>query len=556
MKPGTLALLLGIGILAATREPGAAPVRSPRLLVASASPSGGAIQPVAAGVDDHPADGASSNVNGVLEPGETVQISPFWKSTLGDAQAFTGSASNLSGPPGPSYSFPDPLADYGTVAAGATSDCATATGDCYLLTVSGARPAPHWDVSFKETLSILGISTTWTIHVGKSFTDVPTTHPFYAYVEQLFHLQVTGGCGNGIYCPGAPVTRGQMAVFLLKSEHGAGYPPPACHGLFGDVPCPGGQFVDWIEQLYNEGITGGCRASPLLYCPDDPVTRGQMAALLLKTAHGPAYNPPTCHGIFDDVPCPGGQFVDWIEQLYNEGITGGCGGNDYCPDASVTRGQMAVFLLRTFAPLNPPVPTPTIPPVTPTATSTATLTPTPTRTGSMPPTPSNTPTATVTPSVTRTRSVTPTLTGSSTPTFTRTPTSTRTSTKTRTPTKSPTPNTNHIVQVGPSGSTSFVDSSSGNSTTTIPVGTIVEWDWVQGLHSSTSGTCDSSNCIPGAVGGELWNSGQHNTGFTFTYQFNNVGTFTYFCTVHGVMMQGLVNVLPLTPTPPGRPVSR
>jgi plastocyanin len=542
MKPGVLVLLLGLGILSATREPGAAPERSPHLLAASASPSGGVIQPVAAGVDDHPADGTSSNVNGVLEPGETVQISPFWKNTLGSGQAFTGSASNLSGPPGPSYSFPDAFADYGTVASGATADCATATGDCYLLSVQGARPVPHWDVAFTETLSILGISTTWTIHVGESFTDVPTTHPFYAYIEQLFHLQITGGCGAGLYCPGSAVTRQQMAAFLLKAEHGSNYVPPGCAGVFGDVPCPS-QFADWIEQLYNEGITGGCQASPLLYCPGNPVTRAQMAAFLLKTEHGPAYVPPACQGIFADVPCPS-QFADWIEQLFNEGITGGCGGNNYCPNAPVTRGQMAVFLLRTFAPLTPPVPTPTAPPVT--ATSTPTLTPTvpsptPTLTGSMPPTHTNTPTPTATPSVTLAPSVTPTLTGSATQTATFTRTNTNTPTFTRTPTGSPTPTatpTGHLVFVG-SGGNNFVDSVSGTSITTITAGETVTWVWQAGLHSTTSGSC-----TPTCIADGNWNSGQHSPPFTFMHTFStaNPSGYNYFCSVHGAMMQGIVFV--------------
>src|SRR5512142_1925697 len=103
MKPGALLLLLGIGVVAAMREPGAAPARAPQLLARASSPAGSVIQPVAVGVDGHSAAGTASNVNGVLEPGETVQVSPFWKNTLGDAQAFTGTASNLAGPPGPSY---------------------------------------------------------------------------------------------------------------------------------------------------------------------------------------------------------------------------------------------------------------------------------------------------------------------------------------------------------------------------------------------------------------------------------------------------------------------
>jgi hypothetical protein len=137
-----------------------------------------------------------------------------------------------------------------------------------------------------------------------------------------------------------------MAVFLLKAEHGSAYVPPACTGIFGDVVCPG-QFADWIEQLYAEGITGGCGGGN--YCPSAAVTRAQMAAFLLKTEHGSSYTPPSCTGIFGDVACPS-LFADWIEQLYAEAITGGCSSDPllYCPSSSNTRGQMAVFLVKTF----------------------------------------------------------------------------------------------------------------------------------------------------------------------------------------------------------------
>ena len=43
------------------------------------------------------------------------------------------------------------------------------------------------------------------------------------------------------------------------------------------------EFQELIERIYYEGITGGCSASPLLYCPGSSVTRGQMAPLLKKT---------------------------------------------------------------------------------------------------------------------------------------------------------------------------------------------------------------------------------------------------------------------------------
>ncbi|HEX4441167.1 MAG TPA: S-layer homology domain-containing protein [Thermoanaerobaculia bacterium] len=50
-----------------------------------------------------------------------------------------------------------------------------------------------------------------------TFGDVPTSHPFFQYVEALAASGITGGCGSGNYCPDTPVTRGQMAVFLSKA---------------------------------------------------------------------------------------------------------------------------------------------------------------------------------------------------------------------------------------------------------------------------------------------------------------------------------------------------
>ena len=178
------------------------------------------------------------------------------------------------------------------------------------------------------------------------FSDVPQDNIFHDDVEFIFRAGITAGCGGGNYCPGQAVTRAQMAVFLLKAEHGSAYLPPTCVGRFADVPCPG-TFADWIEQLAAENITAGCGGDN--YCPSSAVTRAQMAVFLLKTKHGPAYTPPTCANLFGDVPCPS-TFADWIEELYAEQITGGCQTSPllYCPDNAVNRGQMATFLVKTF----------------------------------------------------------------------------------------------------------------------------------------------------------------------------------------------------------------
>ena len=101
-----------------------------------------------------------------------------------------------------------------------------------------------------------------------------------------------------------------------------------------------------IESIYAAGITGGCSATPLNYCPNNTVTRAQMAVFLLKGIHGAGYTPPAATGtVFGDVPASAFAAA-WIEQLVAEGITSGCGSGNYCPNGTVTRAQMAVFLLR------------------------------------------------------------------------------------------------------------------------------------------------------------------------------------------------------------------
>src|SRR5262245_43802975 len=169
----------------------------------------------AADVDVRSVAGSSSNTNGVLEAGETVQVAPHWKNVLASSFAMNATASNARGPAGPTYTLDDTTAGYGTIGAGASTDCFGATADCYLLTVSGARPAAHWDAEFDETLST-GSVKTWRLHVGESFPDVAVDDTFYPFVETIFHNQITAGCAGGGYCPTNPVTRGQMAVFLLK----------------------------------------------------------------------------------------------------------------------------------------------------------------------------------------------------------------------------------------------------------------------------------------------------------------------------------------------------
>ncbi len=146
------------------------------------------------------------------------------------------------------------------------------------------------------------------------------------------------GLGGTIGQPDAGISSG--GTYALNG----GFLIPSV-AIFGDVP-----FTYWangyVERLYKSGITGGCSASPLNYCPGNPVTRAQMAIFLLRGMHGSGYTPPPATGTkFNDVPL-GAFGAAWIEQLAAEGITSGCGNGNYCPTQTVSRAQMAIFLVR------------------------------------------------------------------------------------------------------------------------------------------------------------------------------------------------------------------
>lgn len=190
-----------------------------------------------------------------------------------------------------------------------------------------------------------------------SFSDVPGTHIFWRPIEGFYKAGITVGCSQSpkMYCPNQPVTRAEMAVFLLRAMFGSSYQPnPAQKGMFADVPYPGLEpFTPWIEQFYLEGVTAGCSQNPLRYCPNQPVTRAEMTIFIELALHGRNYQPhPSQTGMFADVPYPGLEsFTPWIEQFYLDGITAGCSLNPlmYCPQNLVTRGEMAVFIDRAFS---------------------------------------------------------------------------------------------------------------------------------------------------------------------------------------------------------------
>ena len=237
------------------------------------------------------------------------------------------------------------FADPTTMTIGGVSTPATFVNDHTLQSTSPALAAG----TVNDLIAMTPDGTTGTLPKAwvADFLDVPGVQQFHAYVTTLVSNAITAGVGGGLYGVDQPTLRQQMAVFLMKAKHGLCYTPPPCTvAVFTDVPCSSG-FAPWINELVAENITTGCGTG--IYCPTDPVKRQQMAVLLLKTLAGTGYAPPACvTPTFTDVPCAS-PFAPWIYDLVARNITGGCGGGNYCPADPATRGQMAVFMVKTFS---------------------------------------------------------------------------------------------------------------------------------------------------------------------------------------------------------------
>jgi uncharacterized protein YkwD len=160
-------------------------------------------------------------------------------------------------------------------------------------------------------------------------------------IEKLAASGITRGCNppvNDHFCPADRVTRGQMAAFLHRA-----LPDLAVTGSADFIDTTGSVFEADVDWLAGTGVTRGCNPPANdRFCPGDYVTRGQMAAFLVR-----ALGLPTGTSTFADTG--GSVFARDIAALADAGITRGCNPptNDrFCPGDYVTRGQMAAFLVR------------------------------------------------------------------------------------------------------------------------------------------------------------------------------------------------------------------
>jgi hypothetical protein len=326
--------------------------------------------------------GAASDGNFVFEPGETADVRSTWKNPTAVPLSGDGTASNFTGPAGPSYAIVDNHAAFPYVGDNSQASC---QNDCYSMSVSNpgsrpeARPATHWDATFTETLTTpLVVPKVWKLHLGDSFTDVPRNYLFYAKVETVFHNAITVGCTASTYCPDDLVPRDQMAIFIARSIAKGGANVPASGtwngkayncaaggvSLFSDV-VPASIACKSIHYIAVKNVTSGCSAG--IYCPTQSVTRAQMSIFMAKAIVAPAggaglpetYGPdpntgnsyscnpssPSLH--FIDVTASD-SFCKHVHYLWARNVIAGCTYNQYCPTGNVTRGEMAKFLGNAF----------------------------------------------------------------------------------------------------------------------------------------------------------------------------------------------------------------
>jgi hypothetical protein len=191
---------------------------------------------------------------------------------------------------------------------------------------------------------------------SSSFVDVPAASPFSDYINVLGLWQITSGCDATHFCPGDPVQRYQLGVYIVRSMVGEPCPSnTACATGFTYTAAP--YFTDiaandpifpYIQKLRDLGITQGCTATT--FCPGDPVSRSAAAVFLvrgkMKVLFGDTFTYPATP-FFVDVPATSPNFP-YVQKMFELGLTSGCDATHFCPDRTLTRQEVAVFVVRAF----------------------------------------------------------------------------------------------------------------------------------------------------------------------------------------------------------------
>ncbi|MCJ7782757.1 MAG: S-layer homology domain-containing protein, partial [Desulfobacterales bacterium] len=185
-----------------------------------------------------------------------------------------------------------------------------------------------------------------------TFVDVLESHWAYEYIEAIYSNGITRGCSQNplMYCPGQNVTRGQMAAFIIRAKYGENI-IYTTDPYFSDVPS-NHTFFKYVQRLKDDATTTVIG----VYGVDNPVTREQMAAFIIRAKYGENFTYTTTP-YFSDVPSDSWAFK-YVQKLKDERITTLSG--TYLAGSVVTREQMAAFIGRAFLGMGTPSDTPSI----------------------------------------------------------------------------------------------------------------------------------------------------------------------------------------------------
>ena len=191
--------------------------------------------------------------------------------------------------------------------------------------------------TFTMPAGAVTVKPTFVRETGESpFRDVSERDYYYDAVRWAAEQGITSGTSADLFSPSAPCTRAQMVTFLWRA---AGSPNVGGALTFTDV-ADSAYYAPAVRWAASVGVTSGTGAGR--FSPDDPCTRGQMAAFLYRWQQSPAAsgsNP------FADV-ADSDYYYAAVLWAYQKGVTQGVSASAFAPSAPCTRGQMAMFLYQ------------------------------------------------------------------------------------------------------------------------------------------------------------------------------------------------------------------
>ena len=295
------------------------------------------------GSDSRTAGSTSNSLLIRVELPQTITFGPLPNVAVGTT-AFTLSATATSG-------------DAVSFASGTPVVCSV-SGNIVTILASGGCSITASQAGDANYAAAVPVTQKFTVF----FSDVAPGDNDYAAINAMAQHGITSGCASNGFCPNANVTRDEMAIFIVRAIYGNDNFTYSTTPYFTDVTS--GTFgFKWIQKLRDLGITGGCTATT--YCPGEVVTRDQMAVLIIRArlgvsiaGPGPTFTYPSTP-YFTDATAESEFAFPWIQRMKMDGITSGCTATTYCSTDPVTRGEMAIFIMRgafnQFLPVGTPV---------------------------------------------------------------------------------------------------------------------------------------------------------------------------------------------------------